>query len=131
MVRAGNFSFVPQAVVSNRSKMPHKEDIDSVHNSESSGSCPMQPAASQLIPMAARLALWEGRELAGLTLVSLLAGTATIPYIAYHFHRISAFAVVANLLAMPAVLGWAMPWALLDSSSAFADFFNPSPAPPP
>jgi competence protein ComEC len=64
-------------------------------------------------PFAARLALWGGRELVGLTLVSLLAGTATIPFIAYHFHRISPFAVVANLLAMPIVSGWAMPWAIL------------------
>ena len=54
-------------------------------------------------PFAARIALWGGRELAGLTLVSLLAGTATIPYIAYHFHRISPFGVVANLIAMPVV----------------------------
>ena len=40
-------------------------------------------------PLAAKIALWGGREIAGLLLVSLLAGTATIPYIAYHFHRIS------------------------------------------
>src|SRR5262249_55719684 len=36
-------------------------------------------------PLAARIALWGGREIVGLLLVSLLAGTATIPYIAYHF----------------------------------------------
>jgi competence protein ComEC len=30
-------------------------------------------------------------------LVSLLAGAATIPYIAYHFHRISPYGVIANL----------------------------------
>ncbi len=64
-------------------------------------------------PFAARLALWGVRELAGLTLVSLLAGTATIPYIAYHFHRISPFGVVANLIAMPVVSGWVMPWGIL------------------
>jgi competence protein ComEC len=29
-------------------------------------------------------------------LVSLLAGAATIPYIAYHFHRISPYGVIAN-----------------------------------
>ena len=39
-------------------------------------------------PLAAKIALWGGREIAGLLLVSLLAGTATIPYIAYHFHHI-------------------------------------------
>ncbi len=46
-------------------------------------------------------------------LVSLLAGTATIPYIAYHFHRISPFGVVANLIAMPVVSAWVIPWGIL------------------
>src|SRR5580693_4175711 len=36
-------------------------------------------------PLAARIALWGGREIVALTVVSLLAGTATIPYTAYHF----------------------------------------------
>jgi competence protein ComEC len=63
--------------------------------------------------LAARIALWGGREAVGLTLVSLLAGTATIPYIAYHFHRISPFGVVANLIAMPVVSAWVMPWGIL------------------
>src|SRR5262249_627372 len=40
-------------------------------------------------PLAAKVALWGGREIVGLVIVSLLAGTATIPYIAYHFHRIA------------------------------------------
>jgi competence protein ComEC len=60
-------------------------------------------------PLAARIALWGGRELLGLILVSLLAGTATIPYIAYHFHRVSPYGVVANLAAMPIVSAWVMP----------------------
>jgi competence protein ComEC len=63
-------------------------------------------------PLAARIALWGGREIVGLTLVSLLAGTATIPYIAYHFHRISPFGVIANLAAMPVVSAWVMPWGI-------------------
>src|SRR5260370_11893062 len=64
-------------------------------------------------PVAARIALWGGREIVGLSLVSLLAGTATIPYIAYHFHRISPYGVVANLVAMPVVSAWVMPWGIL------------------
>src|SRR5205809_292201 len=36
--------------------------------------------------LAARIAVWGGREIVGLALASLLAGTATIPYVAYHFH---------------------------------------------
>jgi competence protein ComEC len=62
--------------------------------------------------LAARIALWGGREVLGLLLVSLLAGTATIPYIAYHFHRISPYGVVGNLLAMPVVSAWVMPWGI-------------------
>jgi competence protein ComEC len=64
-------------------------------------------------PLAARIALWGGREIVGLVLVSLLAGTATIPFIAYHFHRISPYGVVGNLLAMPVVSAWVMPWGIL------------------
>src|SRR6516165_8587434 len=62
---------------------------------------------------AAKLALWGGREIVGLLLVSLLAGTATIPYVAYHFHRISPYGVIANLLAMPVVSAWVMPAGIL------------------
>jgi competence protein ComEC len=64
-------------------------------------------------PMAARVALWGGREVVGLVLVSLLAGTATIPYIAYHFHRVSPYGVIANLLAMPVVSVVVMPAGIL------------------
>ncbi len=60
-------------------------------------------------PLAVKIALWGGREVVGLLLVSLLAGTATIPYIAYHFHRISPYGVIANLVAMPVASGWVMP----------------------
>ena len=63
--------------------------------------------------LAAKIALWGGREIAGLLLVSLLAGAATIPYIAYHFHRISPYGVIANLVAMPAVSVWVMPAGIL------------------
>jgi len=64
-------------------------------------------------PMAAKIALWGGREIVGLLIVSLLAGTATIPYIAYHFHRISPYGVIANLIAMPVVSAWIMPLGIL------------------
>jgi competence protein ComEC len=64
-------------------------------------------------PLAAKIALWGGREIVGLLIVSLLAGTATIPYIAYHFHRVSPYSVVANLVAMPIVSAWIMPIGIL------------------
>ncbi len=42
-------------------------------------------------------------NLAGLILASLVAGLATTPYGAYHFHRAAPYGVLANLLAMPVV----------------------------
>lgn len=48
---------------------------------------------------AAHVALWGGREIAGLILASLVAGLATTPYAAYHFHRTAPYGVLANLLA--------------------------------
>jgi competence protein ComEC len=38
-----------------------------------------------------------------LTIASLLAGLATTPYAAFHFHRIAPYGVIANLLVMPIV----------------------------
>jgi len=47
----------------------------------------------------ARAALWGVNEIVGLTLASLLAGLATTPYAAYHFHRIAPYGVLANASA--------------------------------
>ena len=46
-------------------------------------------------------------------LASLVAGLATTPYAAYHFHRLAPYGVLANLLAMPMVSGWVMPMGIL------------------
>ena len=54
-------------------------------------------------PLGARIALWGGREIVGLILASLVAGLATTPYAAFHFHRLAPYGVIANLLAMPVV----------------------------
>jgi competence protein ComEC len=59
------------------------------------------------------VALWGGREIAGLILASLVAGLATTPYAAYHFHRLAPYGVIANLLAMPVVSAWVMPMGIL------------------
>jgi competence protein ComEC len=61
----------------------------------------------------ARVALWGGREIVGLLLASLVAGLATTPYAAFHFHRLAPYGVLANLLAMPIVSAWVMPMGLL------------------
>ncbi len=61
----------------------------------------------------ARIALWGGRELTLLLLASLVAGLATMPYAAYHFHRVTPYGIIANLLAMPVVSVLVMPAGLL------------------
>ncbi|HTB02603.1 MAG TPA: ComEC/Rec2 family competence protein [Bradyrhizobium sp.] len=61
----------------------------------------------------AKVALWGGRELMTLTLASLVAGLATTPYAAFHFHRITPYGVLANLAAMPVVSALVMPAGLL------------------
>ena len=60
-------------------------------------------------PLAARIALWGGREIAALILASVVAGLATMPFAAYHFHRVAPYGVIANLLAMPVVSVVVMP----------------------
>jgi competence protein ComEC len=59
--------------------------------------------------LGARLALWGVREVAMLIMASLLAGFATTPYAAFHFHRAAPYGVIANLLAMPVVSALVMP----------------------
>src|SRR5256885_10616885 len=61
----------------------------------------------------ARVALWGGREFVMLLLASLIAGLATTPYAAFHFHRIAPYGVLANLAAMPVVSALVMPAGLL------------------
>jgi competence protein ComEC len=61
----------------------------------------------------ARVALWRGREIMVLLLASLVAGLATTPYAAFHFHRITPYGVVANLAAMPVISAVVMPAGLL------------------
>jgi competence protein ComEC len=61
----------------------------------------------------ARVALWGGRELVTLLLASLVAGLATTPYAAFHFHRVTPYGVLANLAAMPVVSALVMPAGLM------------------
>ncbi len=61
----------------------------------------------------ARVALWGGREIMTLVLASLVAGLATTPYAAFHFHRVTPYGVLANLAAMPVVSALVMPAGLL------------------
>jgi competence protein ComEC len=54
-----------------------------------------------------------GREIMTLALASLVAGLATTPYAAFHFHRVTPYGVLANLAAMPVVSAVVMPAGLL------------------
>jgi competence protein ComEC len=63
--------------------------------------------------LSARAALWGVNEIVGLIVASLVAGLATTPYAAYHFHRLAPYGVLANLLAMPVVSAWVMPMGIL------------------
>ncbi|MBI5262024.1 MAG: ComEC family competence protein [Bradyrhizobium sp.] len=61
----------------------------------------------------ARIALWGGREIVMLLLASLVAGLATTPYAAFHFHRVTPYGALANLAAMPVVSAMVMPAGLM------------------
>ena len=63
--------------------------------------------------LGARVALWGVREAGFLIFASLVAGFATMPYAAYHFHRLAPYGVLANLLAMPVISALSMPAGLL------------------
>ncbi len=68
-------------------------------------------------PLLARLrgdAWWAGPALygGGLALTSLLAGTASLPFAAYHFGRATLYYVPANMVAVPLTALWVMPWGL-------------------
>jgi competence protein ComEC len=59
---------------------------------------------------------WRGhaaQHLAMLALTSLLAGTASAPFGAYHFGRIQVYFVIANMIAVPLTAFWVMPLGLL------------------
>src|ERR1700722_13749912 len=62
---------------------------------------------------AAKVALWGGRELMTLALASLVAGFATTPYAAFHFHRVRPYGLPANLGAGPVVSAVVMPAGML------------------
>ncbi len=53
------------------------------------------------------------RAVIGVVVTSLAAGLAVDPIAAYHFHRVAAYSVLGNMLAMPAISIAVMPMALL------------------
>jgi competence protein ComEC len=70
-------------------------------------------AAGADTSLGARLAVWGVREVILLITASLVAGLATMPYAAYHFHRMAPYGLIANLFAMPVISAVSMPAGLL------------------
>lgn len=59
---------------------------------------------------------WPGRIAAyvgGLALSSVVAGLTIAPFAAYHFNRFSNFELFSNLIAMPLMAFWVMPWGIV------------------
>jgi len=54
-----------------------------------------------------------GAHVAALVLTSLLAGTASAPYGAYHFGHIQLYFIAANVIAVPLTAMWVMPAGLI------------------
>jgi competence protein ComEC len=103
--------FAPEAVVHPSFQMSFAATLALIAGYEK-GSLKLRAGAKS--SLGARAALWGVNEIVGLTLASLLlAGFATTPYAAYHFHRIAPYGVLANLLAMPVVSVWVMPMGIL------------------
>lgn len=48
--------------------------------------------------------------LAGVGLTTLTAGLATAPFVIFHFNRLASFSLAANLIAIPLMAFWIMPW---------------------
>ena len=102
--------FAPEAVVHPSFQMSFAATLALIAG-YSNGALKVRAGADS--SLGARAALWGVNEIVGLTLASLLAGFATTPYAAYHFHRIAPYGVLANLLAMPVVSAWVMPMGIL------------------
>ncbi len=58
---------------------------------------------------------WQGRValyLLGVALTTLIAGTATSGFAAFHFNRVAVYGLAANLVAVPVTALWVMPLAV-------------------
>jgi competence protein ComEC len=68
------------------------------------------------------LAAWRGERsrprrlliyFLGIGLTTLVAGLATTPFAVFHFNRVVSYGLLANLVAIPLMGLWIMPWAML------------------
>ena len=56
---------------------------------------------------------WSGAFVSGVAVTTLVAGTAVAPFAVYHFHRMTHFGLIANMIAAPLASVVIMPMALL------------------
>lgn len=105
----GVLVFAPQAVIHPSFQMSFAATLALVAAYQYG--LPWSPNKDSTLGM--RVALWGAREVSGLLLASLVAGLATTPYAAYHFHRLAPYGPLANLLAMPVVSALVMPMGIL------------------
>jgi len=68
----------------------------------------MQPLLARLRGTGGGLR-WSAHHLVALALTSLLAGTASAPFAAYHFGHFQLYFILANLVAVPLTAMWVMP----------------------
>ncbi len=62
-----------------------------------------------------REGVWRraGLYLFGVVSTTLIAGLATGPFAAFHFNRVAVYGLAANVLAVPVMALWIMPWAVV------------------
>jgi competence protein ComEC len=72
--------------------------------------------------LGSRLAAWRrnagfgwraGLYVAGVAVTTVVASLATAPYAAFHFNQVTHYGLAANLLAVPLMALWIMPWAIV------------------
>lgn len=58
---------------------------------------------------------WQkiGLYIISVSLSTLVAGLATAPFAIYHFSRFASYSLLANMIVIPIVSFWLMPWAML------------------
>ncbi len=49
----------------------------------------------------------------GVLLTTAIASTATLPFAVYHFHQYAVYGMVSNIVAIPLMALWVMPWGIV------------------
>ena len=71
------------------------------------------PAMSRVRQRGGILGSRVGLFIAATALTTLVAGSATAPFAIYHFNRVALYGLAANLVAVPVMAMWIMPFGIL------------------